>query len=81
MTSEDRFRFIVRGLLAIGVVPTPTKINRFLGRMHRRRTNHINGREAAWRRQELLAAGWGEPRLVRDRYGHPYAYSKWSKPS
>jgi hypothetical protein len=61
---EQRFRELVRGLLAIGVKPTPTKINRFLGRTGRRKVNNINGREAAWRRQELLTAGWTEPRWI-----------------
>lgn len=60
MTSEERFRLIVRGMLAIGVKPTPTKLNRFLQR-RRNRSNSINGREAGWRRDELLAAGWLEP--------------------
>lgn len=58
MTSEERFRWLVRGLLRIGIPPTPTTINRFMDRMHRHKSNHLNGREAAWRRDELLAAGW-----------------------
>jgi hypothetical protein len=83
MTREQRFRFIVRGLLAIGIAPTPTKLNRFLGRMHRRRTNQINGREAAWRRQEMLAAGWTAPRQTNlDRYWDEHTnWTRWEKPA
>lgn len=83
MTHEQRFRFIVRGLLAIGVTPTPTKLNRFLGRT-RNRLNNINGREAAWRRQELLAAGWTAPVTTNaNRYWDesPDHWTRWSPPS
>lgn len=73
MTHEQRFRSIVRGLLAIGVKPTPTKLNRFLGR-RRLRLNSINGREANWRREELLAAGWTGG-------GAPTYDSRWSPPA
>ena len=61
MNAETRFRRLIRSLLARGIKPTPTLINRYLGRTGRRRLNHINGREARWRRQELIAAGWTEP--------------------
>lgn len=82
MTHEQRFRSICRGLLAIGVKPTPTKLNRFLGRTGRRKTNNINGREAAWRRDELLAAGWAEPKILNpERYwDEATVYTKWEKP-
>lgn len=73
MTSEERFRLIVRGLLAIGVKPTPTKLNRFMRRT-RSRSNSINGREAQWRRQELLADGWNDPWNPANRT------DRWSKP-
>lgn len=58
MKHEDLFRIVVRGLLSIGIPPTPTRINRFLGRLNRNRINHINGREARWRADELRYAGW-----------------------
>lgn len=67
---EQNFRQLCRGLLAIGVKPTPTKINRFLGRTNRNKLNNINGREARWRREELLAAGWKEPLLYMSPYEH-----------
>ena len=66
---EIQFRWLVRGLLAINVRPTPTKLNRFLGRT-RAKTNSINGREAQWRREELIDAGW-------DR---PHHSARWSPP-
>ena len=76
---EERFRTLIQSLLRIGVTPTPTKINRFLGRTQRRKSNNINGREAAWRREEMLAAGWIEPIPVI----HPYhtAQGRWKPPS
>ena len=80
MTSETKFRMIVRELLAIGIVPTPTKLNRFLGRTKRRKTNSINGREAAWRREELLAAGWLEPMATLDQYYNVVTLGRWSPP-
>ena len=42
---EAEFRVFIRALLRIKVKPTPTTINRFLGR-NRSRMNNINGREA-----------------------------------
>jgi len=77
---EKRFREIVRGMLAIGVKPTPTKINRFLGRTGRRKSNNINGREAAWRREELLAAGWLEPVPYHDQYYNISYLGQWERP-
>ena len=59
MTHEQYFRRLCQGLLAIGVKPTPTTLNRFLHR-HRVRFNSINGREARWRREELTGAGWAK---------------------
>ena len=81
---EQRFRELVRGLLAIGVAPTPTKINRFLGRTRRAKVNNINGREAAWRAQELVAAGWTPPEWVDFIPGNVYAggyYTRWMPPT
>lgn len=79
---ERRFRELCRGLLAIGVKPTPTKINRFMGRTGRRKLNNINGREANWRRQELIAAGWKEPLqyMEPDEYGGRYYLTPWTPP-
>jgi hypothetical protein len=76
---ETRFRQICRGLLAIGVKPTPTKLNKFLGRTGRHKTNNINGREARWRREELLAAGWAAPSIWTDPY-NPATWSRWEPP-
>lgn len=64
MPHERRFRRLVRSMLARGIKPTPTVINRYLGRTNRQRLNSINGREARWRREELLAAGWREPSFL-----------------
>lgn len=79
MTSEQRFRAAVRGLLAIGVKPTPTAINRFFRRT-RKRMNLINGREAKWRREELLRAGWTEPQALFDFYYNQTGWTNWSAP-
>jgi hypothetical protein len=72
---EASFRQLVRGLLAIGVKPTPTKLNRFLGRTNRAKVNNINGREAQWRREELLFAGWTPP------YGTRTQLDSWEPPA
>lgn len=79
MTHEQRFRWLVRGLLAIGVKPTPTKLNRFLGRT-RAKLNNINGREAAWRREELLAAGWLEPMTILENDYNITTLGHWEPP-
>ena len=69
---EHSFRQLCRNLLRRGIKPTPTILNIYLGRYlpdtwghpeeqgmsTRNRPNHINGRETAWRRDELQAAGW-----------------------
>lgn len=81
MTRHEReFRQLCRGLLAIGVKPTPTKINRFLGRTNRSKVNNINGREARWRREELLAAGWKEPMMFFDMNYNPTSLGLWEPP-
>lgn len=84
MPHERRFRRLVRSMLARGIKPTPTVINRYLGRTGRRRMNMLNGRETTWRREELLAAGWTEPTLYQDQrpngeFDYPW-YSRWSPP-
>ena len=78
MTHEIRFRRLLRSMLARGIKPTPTVINRYLGRTTRRKINSINGREAQWRRDELIAAGWNEPYYAG--VGSLVA-NEWSPPS
>ena len=55
-----------------------------LGRTRRAKVNNINGREAAWRAQELLAAGWTPPEWVDFIPGNVYAggyYTRWMPPT
>ena len=82
---EQYFRRICQGMLAIGVKPTPTTINRFMHR-HRSRFNSINGREAQWRRDELIEAGWTEPNYYTtdrtDSRQPKWAWrARWSAPN
>lgn len=91
---EHTFRTLVRDLMRRGIKPTPTILNIYLGRyipvpvQHRghgvrwsmrRKPNSINGREARWRREEMLKAGWTEP-TVRYPDTESAIWSKWSPP-
>ncbi len=81
MTSHERaFRQICQGMLAIGVKPTPTTLNRFLQRS-RHKLNNINGRETQWRREELLSAGWLEPMTYLDLDHNIDSYGTWQRPA
>lgn len=69
---ETRFRKLVRALVVRGIFPSPTVINREIGRTTRA-MNVINGPETRWRTEELLALGYGQPLLAATNYVHPDA--------
>lgn len=51
------FRVACRALLRAGTKPTPTAINRYLGR-ETAHMNRLNGRECRYRQEELRRAGY-----------------------
>lgn len=55
-TTETRFRNLVRGLLKLGIYPSPTAINTLRGKQGKE--NVLGGDHARWRREELEAAGF-----------------------
>lgn len=56
MTNEERFRNMVRGLLQLGIFPSPTAINTLRGKQGK--MNVLGTDHARWRREELEAAGF-----------------------
>jgi len=68
--AEFRFKYVVRAL-CVGYelgrandYPGPSRINRMLGRTHRK-MNDINGRECRWREQIFAERRWRRVRLGR----------------
>lgn len=51
MTAEERFKQAATVLVRLRLHPTPTRLNRALGR--REGLHDINGRECRWLRREL----------------------------
>jgi hypothetical protein len=65
-TVEERFKAAVVGLDALGLPPSPTNLNLVL-RGFARRT--LNGKEARWRAEQMLALGYVRLDVTRDPPG------------
>lgn len=58
MSAVERCEVVVEALINLGLKPTPTNVNRALGREGRVKMNVLNGRETAARARVLEKRGW-----------------------
>jgi len=67
--AEEKFKFVVHGLVGVGVYPSPQKIRNKMWHLNLGRSwggggqrNNLSGRECRWREEVLESLGWTHAR-------------------